>query len=201
MDYFTADLHFNHNNIIKYCGRGAYKDQNSFRSGTERLFNDVTEMNEHLIKTWNEIVKDNDRVYVLGDVAFGSKSEAITLCNRLKGRKTLIYGNHDLKYSKSFWHDAGFDLVHKLGYGAVAEYQEFYLAHYPYRKALMQHDTREYLRDHAPVEQDKVLLHGHVHTQWIIKDNMINVGVDVWNYRPVSITEIRGIVKHRGMGT
>jgi calcineurin-like phosphoesterase family protein len=150
-------------------------------------------MNEHLIDMWNRTIKDEDTCYVLGDVAFGSNTEAIILCNRLKGRKVLICGNHDLGRGEWYWKDAGFNEVHKLGYGQTLPYKEFYLSHYPYRKALMEYDTRDYLFDHAAAETEVTLLHGHVHTQWKIRKNMVNVGVDVWGYRPVSIETIRDL--------
>jgi calcineurin-like phosphoesterase family protein len=194
MDFFTADLHFNHKNIIKYCQRSAFKNHNPFRGGTERLFNDVDEMNEHLVEQWNSVVTDKDTCYVLGDVGFGNKAELITLCNRLNGYKILIYGNHDLRCNEAYWASAGFSETFRLGYGKVLQYKEFDLSHYPYRKSLKEYDSREYLYDHAPEENPKILLHGHVHTQWKTKGNMVNVGVDVWNYRPVSLETIRDLV-------
>ncbi len=201
MDYFTADLHFNHKNIIKYCQRSMFKGTTAFPNGPEHLFADVTEMNEYLIAQWNRTVTDEDRVYLLGDVAFGSKSEAITLCNRLKGKKILIYGNHDLRCNEEYWASAGFSEIHKLGYGQVLSYRwspdepGYHLSHYPYRKALTEYDERSYLYDHAPIDRPTILLHGHVHTKWRTKGSMINVGVDVWNYRPVSLATLQDLVQ------
>ena len=54
--YFTADSHFCHENIIKYC---------------KRPFKDVTEHDEELIRRWNEKVPKYGIVFHLGDVAFG----------------------------------------------------------------------------------------------------------------------------------
>ena len=53
--FFTSDTHFGHENIIKYCGRP---------------FKDVEKMNERLIKNWNEVVKDTDTIFHLGDFSF-----------------------------------------------------------------------------------------------------------------------------------
>lgn len=55
MKYFIADMHFNHENIIRYCNRP---------------FENSNEMNEYIIK-WNSVVTENDIVYHLGDVGFG----------------------------------------------------------------------------------------------------------------------------------
>jgi calcineurin-like phosphoesterase family protein len=38
------------------------------------------------------------------------------------------------------------------------------------------------------------LLCGHVHEKWKIKNKMINIGVDVWNFSPVSIEDISKII-------
>jgi len=76
--WITSDHHFFHRNIIKYCNRP---------------FNSVSEMNEFMIKKWNEKVGDNDIVLHLGDFAF--KGRAREIRNRLNGTIILIRGNHD----------------------------------------------------------------------------------------------------------
>lgn len=54
---FIADTHFNHENIIKYC---------------DRPFSNTKEMNEYIIQKWNSVAKEDDVVYHLGDVGFGT---------------------------------------------------------------------------------------------------------------------------------
>jgi calcineurin-like phosphoesterase family protein len=76
-DFFTADIHFNHSNIITYC---------------KRPFNDVLEMNEVLIANWNRVVKPKDRVFHLGDFGFG---EFRHILDRLNGKIFLLVGSHD----------------------------------------------------------------------------------------------------------
>lgn len=90
--YFViADLHFGHNNIIKYCNRP---------------FASVDEMNTELINNWNKTVGKDDTVFVCGDVALNKRlcKEIIPLLN---GRKILIMGNHD-QGSTQFYRDCGF---------------------------------------------------------------------------------------------
>lgn len=77
MNYFIADTHFNHKNIIKY---------------DDRPFSSVEEMNETMIQLWNSRVTQNDNVYILGDVGFGNVDNIL---RRLNGNKYLIRGNHD----------------------------------------------------------------------------------------------------------
>lgn len=85
MIYFTADTHFNHSGILKHC------------SGS-RPWKTVREMNEGLIERWNAaVLNENDEVWVLGDFAFTHAQEtpAGVIFHRLRGRKSLVIGNHD----------------------------------------------------------------------------------------------------------
>ena len=67
--YFIADTHFNHKNILKYCNRP---------------FSNVKEMNEKLIENWNNTVKKDDVVYMLGDFCMGNKEEIKKFTEKLK---------------------------------------------------------------------------------------------------------------------
>lgn len=79
--FFTADEHFGHQNIIKYC---------------KRPWKWADEMDEALIENFNSVVTDDDIVYHLGDFCW-KKSPDVYL-SRLKGREHhLIIGNHDNK--------------------------------------------------------------------------------------------------------
>lgn len=77
-DFITSDYHFGHARVIEY---------------SHRPFKDVDEMNEILIKNWNEKVPINGKVYFLGDFCFNKNIEAIR--KRLNGSICLIKGNHD----------------------------------------------------------------------------------------------------------
>ena len=78
--WFTSDTHFGHKNIIKF---------------SERPFSDVEEMDEVMIRRWNEVVGKDDTVYHLGDFAFLSTGKLRQLISRLNGKICLVNGNHD----------------------------------------------------------------------------------------------------------
>jgi len=80
MIHFISDTHFGHKNIIKYCNLP---------------FLDVEEMDEVLIKNWNNVVDSKDTVYHLGDFSFRDPNAYV---NRLKGKIVLIRGGHDFKF-------------------------------------------------------------------------------------------------------
>ena len=60
------------------------------------------------------------------------------------------------------------------------------MCHYPY--------TDERYPELCPVDNGSWLIHGHVHDEWQINGRQINVGVDVWDYTPVSIETIRSLI-------
>jgi calcineurin-like phosphoesterase family protein len=182
--WFTSDLHLGHVRIIELC---------------KRPFANVDEMNEAIIENWNSVVKDGDRVYVLGDVALGTIANSLPLCQRLNGLKYLIPGNHDRvwsSYGKKIreldvlrYEEAGFiildeDMIYKTGWR---------LCHFPYVGD--SHDEDRY-RSHRPVAKsdDEWLLHGHVHEKWKVNGRQINVGVDVWDFTPVHEDEIKDLM-------
>lgn len=78
--FFTADEHYGHRNIIKYCGRP---------------FSSVEEMNEEIIKRHNEVVGNNDTVYHIGDFILGSQECAASIIEQLNGSHVFIDGSHD----------------------------------------------------------------------------------------------------------
>ncbi len=183
--WFTADLHLGHRNIITYC---------------DRPFDDADQMNAELVRRWNEVVGADDTVWVLGDVALGRMTESLSWVGRLAGRKVLLAGNHDRCWQghgrrAEGWTDryleSGFAEVHQgsitLGLGGM----DVVASHFPYSGD--SHDHDRYV-EHRPVDRGQWLLHGHVHQRWRQRDRMINVGVDVWGYRPVREVDLVQLV-------
>ena len=186
MIWFTSDPHFGHTNIIKY---------------SSRPFADVREMNDELVKRHNALVKENDVVYRLGDFSL-NKAMAKLYLPQLKGYHILIPGNHDhchpVHTKKEEKRKAMFDYYMNAGFKDIRITDKLYmngtnvnLHHMPYYEegadGLRFNNLR--LKD-----EGEWLLHGHVHTAWKTRDKMINVGVDVWDYAPVSWDQIAAIV-------
>ncbi|MCI9023900.1 MAG: hydrolase [Dorea sp.] len=80
MNYYIADMHLGHENIIAF-------DNRPFRS--------VNEMNRVLMDNWNRKVGQDDDVYILGDFSYCSETDPVWYLEQLKGTKHLIQGNHD----------------------------------------------------------------------------------------------------------
>ena len=78
--FFSADCHFDHTNIIKYC---------------RRPFKNIEHMNETIVSNWNNDVKQDDLVYHVGDFAYRGQKNARYWENRLNGSIVHIRGNHD----------------------------------------------------------------------------------------------------------
>jgi len=79
--FFTADEHYGHSNIIKYC---------------DRPFKDAEEMNETLIHNHNEVVSEGDTTIHAGDFAWTKEiSYAYDIIKELNGKHILLRGSHD----------------------------------------------------------------------------------------------------------
>ena len=179
MIYFTSDHHFGHTNILTY---------------TNRPYKNVYEMDEDLIQRWNSVVSADDLVYYLGD--FSMSPNAIPrVLPRLNGKeKHLLFGNHDKVFKKNpdwtaKYLEWGFSSIQDELYDTFGTDYLFRMNHFPYRGEDRSY-TEKYL-DRRPLKGDEdYLLCGHVHIHFKTKDNMINVGVDVNNYTPISIQTI-----------
>lgn len=179
--FFTSDLHFGHKNIISFC---------------ERPFADLDAMHEGLIQNWNKVVGQDDTVWILGDFVFGGTAFLRAIMERLHGRKHLLRGNHDWKNIKPNRTDLGFarivDGTEDIWLGEGADTFHAKMCHFPYRAA---HPTDLRYEELKPVDQGAPLLHGHVHCAWKTKGKMVNVGVDVWDYAPVSEATLVDLIR------
>lgn len=100
--WFTSDLHFGHENCLKY--------DNAPYAGIE-------EHDEDIIAKWNATVAPEDIVFLLGDICISQSKEKIrSYVERLKnGRKILVLGNHDRRHGVNnirFYYDLGFEKVY-----------------------------------------------------------------------------------------
>ena len=73
--WFTADFHFGHFNIIRYCNRP---------------FADTEEMNEIILQRLNSCVKPTDTLYFLGDFCLCRPENVQAYRNRLADRKSVV---------------------------------------------------------------------------------------------------------------
>ena len=136
--FLVSDTHFGHTGVCKFMRS----------DGVTKLrpFTDPDEMDEFMVKAWNERVKPNDKVYHLGDVVINRK--ALNILRRLNGDKVLIKGNHD---------------IFKL---------EDYTDHF--RDIRGYHVMNGMILSHIPVHEESlgrfgVNIHGHLHANRVVK--------------------------------
>jgi calcineurin-like phosphoesterase family protein len=144
-----------------------------------RPFRTVREMDRVITRNHNSVVSPDDIVYMAGDFSmYGPTHKGILrkYCKKLNGRIHLILGNHDLKDARTLVDDVGFFSVHY----PYLEVEEFVVVHDP---ALSQ------------VDRSRTFLGGHIHDLFKTMKNFINVGVDVRDFKPVSIDQVRELEK------
>lgn len=176
MDLFTSDLHLGHMRICELAGRP---------------FSSVDEMNEILIANWNGNVTDDDVVWVLGDFVMGQKSETLPLVEELNGHIRLIPGNHDRVFPSDRQIEKWRPQYEAVGIEIMPAECELLpgilMCHFPFEGD--SHADDRYTSN-RPTDAGQLLLHGHVHEQWKVRGRQVNVGVDVWDFRPISLDEI-----------
>jgi calcineurin-like phosphoesterase family protein len=163
--WFTSDTHFGHARIINYC---------------KRPFGSVGEMDAALVAGWNARVQQDDIVYHLGDFTlFGDASFVRKYRERLAGKIHLIRGNHEKKsqdFSDIF---ASVSDLTEITVPIGAQHQRIVMCHYAMRVWPHSHRGAWHLYGHS---------HGTLSDD--ITALSIDVGVDCWEYAPVSILQI-----------
>lgn len=160
MIYLIADTHFGHHNIIKY---------------EDRPFDNIYQMDKQLIEKWNSVITDDDKVFHLGDFSLCSTRKSFYIFNRLKGKKYLIKGNHDV-YSDT-------KLTERMGFKKV--FEEFWLGD----NILLTHKPKE-------VHPKVLNIHGHTHklfylrSKWRTSKHHFCVSAELIDYTPISLEDL-----------
>lgn len=172
-----SDPHFYHGNICKFEREPGVK---------LRPWDDADQMTEDMIRWYNEMVDDGDRVYILGDVAFSNRHMHNSV-GRLKGRKVLVPGNHEPPKMRQY-----FDLFEDVR-GYVVK-KGFIMSHIPIHP--------------GSLSRWKLNIHGHTHAN-NVKDmfgrhelqsndeRYFCACVENTNFRPILLDDIlkaRGVV-------
>lgn len=165
--FFTSDTHFGHTNIIKYVNRP---------------FKDAEEMNEKMIANWNKVVQWDDVVYHLGDFAMGVLNKidyAVKIRERLNGKIHFLMGNHDPKEWRwdSFSPKPRFESIKDYD-EVIVHNQKIVMFHYGMRT--WHHDIRGTWH-----------IYGHSHNGLPPYGKSCDVGVDCWDFTPVSFWQLK----------
>lgn len=160
--FFTSDAHFGHESI---CGPEGFEEG-------RRIFKTVEEMNETIIKNWNAVVEPQDQVYHLGDFSMKLKrDEVLAIIKRLKGQIILIKGNHDTTKMFNYLERNNYMYAGKpkLVINWIGPKQ-------------IKHRGVSMNLTHYPLciggRGKLVSIHGHIHSDTMIENYMLNVGMD-----------------------
>ena len=173
--FLTSDTHFGHAGVCRFtCDDGITKI---------RPWTNPEEMDEEMVKRWNETVKPIDKVYHLGDVVINRR--CLSILNRLNGDKVLIKGNHD---------------IFKL---------QDYTKHF--RDIRAYHVMNNMILSHVPVHPEsfgrfRANIHGHLHQRRVmceiwgkyqIDPRYFNVSVEQTDFKPILFEEVLKKIKEQ----
>jgi calcineurin-like phosphoesterase family protein len=141
---------------------------------SQRPFATVEEMDETMIANWNAVVQRGDNVWHVGDFAHRiDVKRKRAIFSRLNGSKHLVPGNHDDKDSLALsWSSIGQIRDIKV------EGQRLILCHYG-------------MRTWPGSRRGSIHLYGHSHGSLPGNSQCLDVGVDCWDFRPVTLAEIK----------
>lgn len=176
--FFISDTHFGHEAT---CTRFKRVDGSPLRP-----FANAQEMDEEMVRRWNEVVRENDKVYHLGDVVMSEKH--MPTLGRLNGSKRLVRGNHDIFKTKVYLQ------YFKEIYG-VRVLEDMVLTHVP-------------LHPESVTQRWATNIHGHLHANRVeLYDDIehgnypdplyFSVCVEQIDYRPIELSELRAKIKER----
>ena len=185
--FFTSDLHFGHVTVANLRG-----------------FDDIHDHNRAIVRNINRMVKPEDTLYILGDVAMGGWETTIEHVRALNAKTIFcILGNHDRPAPNNKNGHAHLDKFRMLGnFAGVSTMakishngQAMMLSHYAYsNEPVGSSNTRDFeqfrLRDMGiPVA------FGHSHSEF--RGNLskkstpqVHVGLDAWGLKPVPVNEL-----------
>lgn len=159
-NWYTADLHFNHANIIRHC---------------KRPFESVEKMDHGILHRLQCVDRDDD-LWILGDFAFARNAESrryvADLFEAIPGRKHLVRGNHDHKSTQNLPWASVQELVE-----IKDQNQNLVLCHYP-------------LITWNKARHGALHLFGHVHNEFAGYRGALNVGVDCCDFKPLTLPDV-----------
>ena len=170
--FLVSDTHFGHTGVCRFTRN----------DGVTKLrpWDSAEEMDEAMVKAWNERVKPTDKVYHLGDVVIARK--ALKIMERLNGDKVLIRGNHDIYKDE--------------------DYSKYF------RSIRAYHVMNGMILSHIPVHPESlgrfgVNLHGHTHANRVMLDGEIDVRyhcvcVEMTDFAPILFEDVIARIKAEG---
>lgn len=158
-----------------YLTADQHWNHENIRAYTHRPFKSLKHMNDELVRRWNRVVDTGDTVIHLGDLCFDRKEKNHRYWReQLNGDITFVKGNHNRT------------------------------AETPIQSLTLKYGGIDWWCSHYPEQRYKHNLCAHVHNLWKIRkiglDVIVNVGVDVWDYTPVSMTQILEAIKEAPRG-
>ena len=170
--FLVSDTHFGHLGVCRFTRS----------DGVTKLrpWDNAEEMDEFMIKAWNERVGHKDKVYHLGDVVINRR--ALPTIARLNGDKVLIRGNHDIFRDE--------------------EYREHF------RELRAYHVVEGMIFSHIPIHEESlgrfgVNVHGHLHANRVMKDGVVdvryhNVCVETTDFAPILFEDVKKRILEEG---
>jgi calcineurin-like phosphoesterase family protein len=180
--WFSSDWHLFHNNVIHL---------------SKRPFRNNGEMHEAIVSRMLAVCRPGDTLVLVGDITFGNTEQTRAVLNALRKagvRLVIVRGNHDPDTMQ----------LYNMGFDLVVDRMEFRIRgrrvvvhHFPFRPSLWKQLRQmlkgirlKYMRRRMKDDGETFLIHGHTHSNRRLEGRALHVGVDAWDFKPVSLRQI-----------
>lgn len=150
---------------------------------------ELEEYNQHLVENWNQTVKSDDIVLLLGDISSGSLLDTKYLFSKINGKKKIISYQEENSFSEEDWKTIGVASVCNIGgwIDGLIEEEKTKVIIATSKEFLLKLKNKKYCATAESLSQQKE----------IYKNKILNISIKNWNYCPLKYSILPQLIDNQ----